>query len=140
MSISVFSKTYARITKRLLSTAVIESGDTSIHVSAQWDIGATGTCISRKVVNRLSLLPTGMVNVRTPSGVGQMHKYMVDVVLDNEVRIPNLSVMDSEIGSQGIGILIGMDIITLGDFAVSNYRNTTQFSFRIPSQEHIVLQ
>lgn len=45
--------------------------------------------------------------------------------------------MDSEIGKQGIDVLIGMDIISNGDFAISNYEGRTQFSFRIPSQEHI---
>ena len=38
-------------------------------------------------------------------------------------------------GNQGLGVLIGMDIITAGDFAVSNYNGTTMFSFRIPSQK-----
>jgi hypothetical protein len=34
-------------------------------------------------------------------------------------------------------ILIGMDIITLGDFAVSNFEGVTKFSFRVPSLSHI---
>lgn len=34
-------------------------------------------------------------------------------------------------------ILIGMDIITLGDFAVTNYEGVTKLSFRVPSQRHI---
>ena len=33
----------------------------------------------------------------------------------------------------GAEILIGMDIIGTGDFAVSNYDNKTTFSFRWPS-------
>ena len=37
----------------------------------------------------------------------------------------------------GGDILIGMDIISRGDFAVSNHRGITKFSFRIPSQRHI---
>ncbi len=45
--------------------------------------------------------------------------------------------MDSEIGKQGIDVLIGMDIISNGDFAVSNYDGKTYFSFRLPSQEHV---
>jgi hypothetical protein len=45
--------------------------------------------------------------------------------------------MDSEIGNQGIDVLIGMDIISLGDFAISNFDGKTQFSFRIPSQRHV---
>ena len=34
-------------------------------------------------------------------------------------------------------IIIGMDTITLGDFAITNKNGETWFSFRIPSQEHI---
>jgi hypothetical protein len=30
-------------------------------------------------------------------------------------------------------VLIGLDIICRGDFAISNYNNSTQFTFRIPS-------
>ena len=36
---------------------------------------------------------------------------------------------------QGIDVLIGMDIINRGDFAVSNRNGATSFSFRIPSVE-----
>lgn len=57
--------------------------------------------------------------------------------MNKEVIVQNTTVIDSEIGSQGIDILIGMDIIKLGDFAISNYKGQTQFSFRIPSQEHV---
>lgn len=78
-----------------------------------------------------------MINVQTPSGIGTMNKYMVNLILNNEVRIMNLIVMDSEIGNQGIDVLIGMDIISIGDFAVSNFEGKTQFSFRMPSQEHV---
>lgn len=81
--------------------------------------------------------PTGMINVQTPSGMGTMNKYMVNLTLNNEVTILNLPVMDSEIGNQGIDVLIGMDIISMGDFAVSNFDGKTQFTFRIPSQEHV---
>ena len=62
---------------------------------------------------------------------------MVNLTLNNEVTILNLPVMDSEIGNQGIDVLIGMDIISMGDFAVSNFDGKTQFTIRIPSQEHV---
>ena len=45
--------------------------------------------------------------------------------------------MGSKIGAQGIDILIGMDIISKGDFAISNYNGKTQFSFRLPSQQDV---
>lgn len=137
MIISVFTEKYKKIQKRLLNSAIVEFNGNYLPVKAQWDTGATGTCISREVVSQLGLQPTGMINVQTPSGIGTMNKYMVNLILNNEVKIMNLIVMDSEIGNQGIDVLIGMDIISIGDFAVSNFEGKTQFSFRMPSQEHV---
>ena len=37
----------------------------------------------------------------------------------------------------GGDILIGMDIINRGDFAVTNHNGTTRFSYRVPSQGYI---
>jgi predicted aspartyl protease len=137
MIISVFTEKYDSIQKQLINSAIVENNNNTIQVVSQWDTGATGTCISKELVQKLGLLPTGMVNVHTPSGVGTMNKYMINLILNKEVKISNLPVMDSEIGKQGIDVLIGMDIISLGDFAISNYDKKTQFSFRIPSQEHV---
>lgn len=137
MIISVFTEKYKTIQRKLINSAIIEFNGRFIPVKAQWDTGATGTCISKEVVTQLGLQPTGMINVQTPSGIGTMNKYMVNLILNNEVKIMNLVVMDSEIGNQGIDVLIGMDIISVGDFAVSNFDGKTQFSFRIPSQEHV---
>ena len=38
--------------------------------------------------------------------------------------------------AKAIGVLIGMDVITQGDFAVSCKDGRTQFTFRMPSIEH----
>ncbi|MCM1186623.1 MAG: retroviral-like aspartic protease family protein [Lachnoclostridium sp.] len=137
MIISVFTEKYKTIQRKLINSAVVEFNGQFIPVKAQWDTGATGTCISKEIVTQLGLQPTGMIKVQTPSGIGTMNKYMVNLILNNEVRIMNLVVMDSEIGNQGIDVLIGMDIISVGDFAVSNFNGKTQFSFRMPSQEHV---
>ncbi len=51
-------------------------------------------------------------------------------------HIENVMIASGKLG-QGMDILIGMDIITLGDFAITNYNNKTVFSFRFPSSEVI---
>lgn len=135
--ISAFTQKYDSLQNRLLGSAVIKANTYSFPAVVQWDTGASGSCISRDVVRTLNLQPTGMVKVHTPSGIGTMKKYIVDLVLNREVVIKNLVAMDSEIGAQQIDVLIGMDVIQLGDFAVSNFQDKTQFTFRIPSQEHI---
>mgnify|MGYP001102302328 CR=1 FL=1 len=137
MSLFVFTKKYPEIQRKIITNAIIDTNGISMPVRIQWDTGATGTCISKEVVSKLQLIPIGMVNVHTPSGIGTMNQYTINLILNNEIIFHNWVVMDSEIGKQGIDVLIGMDIISNGDFAISNYEGRTQFSFRIPSQEHI---
>ena len=59
--------------------------------------------------------------------------YLIDVILPNDVEINDLKVCDSEIHKQEIDLLIGMDIISKGDFAVSSVGGKTSFTFRVPS-------
>lgn len=134
---SAFTSTCSGISRQLINKATIYTGDESIEISAQWDTGATGTCISHEVVNRLKLDPTGMVTIHTPSGEKDVMTYLVNILLPNNVSVIDAQVMDSEIGGQGIDLLIGMDIISLGDFAVTNFDGQTVFSFRTPSRGKI---
>lgn len=118
----------------LNSEVVIRYNGDSVTVKALWDTGANISCISDDVVSSLGLIASGLVPRLTPSGSDLANTYLVDVVLPNNIEVPNLRVCDSKIGEQGIGMLIGMDIINKGDFAVSNYNGRTVFSFRMPSE------
>lgn len=118
----------------LKSMVTISYKGASMNVVALWDTGATGSCIAMDVVEQLKLERMGFQKMRTPSGTRDAGIYQVDVLLPNHVLIESLIVCDSEIGEQGIGLLIGMDIIKRGDFAVSNYGGKTAFSFRLPSE------
>lgn len=131
-----FTNSYEAISNRLINSAVIIYNGKECHTDlAQWDTGATNTCISKNIVRQLGLIPTGMKPVKTPSGENLFNEYRVDIKLQNQdVLLKNVFVLDSEIGEQGIDVLIGMDIIGLGDFAVSNFNGKTTFTFRTPSQ------
>jgi len=120
---------------RLINDATISYNGNNLSVKALWDTGATGTCVSTDVVKNLSMTPTGKKNISTPSGTKKVDTFLVDIVLPNRVGVRGVEVCQTEIGNQGIGVLIGMDIILLGDFAVSNYNGETVFSFRIPSKQ-----
>ena len=134
----MFTTRYNGRQPRLINEAYIISGDDRMHTdTAQWDTGATRTCVSKAVIDRLGLIPVGQNMVRTPSGEKMLPMYVVDVLLRNNVLVKDALVMGSEIGGQGIDILIGMDIIGMGDFAVTNVNGNTVFSFRIPSIEEI---
>ena len=135
MGLNAFTSVYPGMSFRLGNQAVLKFNGKEISVKALWDTGATRTCISKEVVTALNLIPLGKQNMLTPSGTSIANTYLIDVFLPNNVTVHDLVVCDSEIGVQGIGALIGMDIIALGDFAVSNYGGKTAFTFRTPSQK-----
>jgi len=134
-NISAFTMKANNIARRLLSKCQGKYNNQIVEGQALWDTGATNTCISKRVANVLNLIPLGKIKINTPSGFKDVNTYLIDVILPNSVQVKEVQVCDSEIGDQGIDFLIGMDIINLGDFAVSNYNNITTFSFRIPSSE-----
>ena len=102
---------------------------------AIWDTGATGTAITSKVVTECGLKPTGMCKVKTASGETDAFTYFVSLYLPNMVCIPQTRV--TQVILFDADVLIGMDVISNGDFAVTNYQGKTHMSFRMPSVECI---
>lgn len=76
-----------------------------------------------------------MVEVHTPDGNSLKETYLVNIVLPNKVGVSQIRVAEGTI--KDADALIGMDIIGLGDFAVTNKDDKTTFSFRMPSIECI---
>ncbi len=108
-----------------------EENKKSTSVKAIWDTGATASVITSKVAKNLGLVPVGMTEVHTAGGVRTCNVYIVDLMLPNEVFIPNVQVTEADMTTNDV--LIGMDIITLGDFAITNLAGKTRFTFSIPS-------
>ena len=100
---------------------------------AIWDTGATGTVITKKVVDECGLKPTGVTVVHTAAGEFKTNTYLVNAWLPNKVMVPNVEATLGEL--IGTDVLIGMNIINQGDFAVTNKDGKTVFSFRLPSVE-----
>ena len=105
--------------------------------NAIWDTGATGSVITRQVVQACGLIPTGMRRMHGVQGVHDSLTYLVNIVLPNSVQMANVDVTEGMLPGGAAGdVLIGMDIIVKGDFAVTNKGGTTKFSFRLPSLVH----
>ncbi|MYC31041.1 MAG: hypothetical protein F4X65_13270 [Chloroflexi bacterium] len=102
---------------------------------ALWDTGATISAISPAVADACGLLPTGLTEVFHIEGSYTAEVYQVNFTLPGGIVFSNLRVTKAEI--PGADILIGMDIISRGDFAISNQNGGTKFTFRIPSIEDI---
>ena len=140
-----FTTAYKKISRVLSNEVTITkavSPSNSKHLSLKdynhkkyssiWDTGATGSVITKKVVQEFDLKPIGMVEVYTASGIDTANIYLVNIWLPGGVVFYNLKVTEGKLIGQ-YEILIGMDIISEGDFAVTNYNSKTVFTFRIPS-------
>ncbi len=142
--IHCFTRKYDGISKRLLtecfvSAAWLPQDDTSapplLEFVALWDTGATASVITANVAMKLELLPEGTSEVFHAQGSTHVPNYFVNLGLPNRVEIAGIRVTEGIL--KGCDVLIGMDIINMGDFAVTNRDGETIFSFQMPSINQI---
>jgi len=108
--------------------------------NAIWDTGATGTVISRKIAQELNLQATGRERVQTVGAGDKVNEYETDTYLVN-LYLPNQLTIIGVRAAEGTiaeaDVLLGMDIIARGDFAITNFEGKTHWTFRFPSNESI---
>lgn len=102
---------------------------------ALWDTGASHTAITERVINDLSLPTIGMVDQCSASGVNRTTTHLINMGLPNGVGFAMLAVAKAKLVN--IDVLIGMDVITKGDLAITNYKGQTVLSYRHPSLDRI---
>jgi len=78
------------------------------------------SAITPEIAQSLNLVPFNRVRV---NGINNIS--MADMVKNSNVTVCNLV--------KDIDLLIGMDIIQLGDFSISNGAGKTLFTFAMPS-------
>ena len=134
---SVVVKEYAGLASEIHSDVEIAS---SLHergaaqafpCDAIWDTGATASVISDRVALRLGLTAVNYVFIETANGVCEVPSYIIDIRLPDGHAIERINATGTELES--CDALIGMDVITQGDFLITNAPNT-RFEFRIPSK------
>lgn len=102
-----------------------------VQLSAIWDTGAMRTVLTTKVIQKLGIKPISTMRIMGATGEGTCNVYDLDLILPNNIRVSNLQIAEvANLGNHDG--LIGMDIIGLGDFAVSNVNGKTWFSFIYP--------
>lgn len=107
------------------------------HSKAIWDTGATGSVITTKASEALRLKPISQMLVHGVNGSSVQNVYLVSITLPNNVTISPVRVTECKDLNGHFDVLIGMDILGNGDFAVTNSNNQTVMSFRIPSISRI---
>lgn len=135
---SAFSISYGGLIDAVTCTVAVAqtepSGDsfgTYLRCNAMWDTGALYTVVSRRVVEKLALAPIDRGVAYTVQGSYDASIYLLDLMLPNRMLVKALRVSEGDFDD--CDVLIGMDVIRLGDLSVTNFQNTV-FTFRIPSE------
>lgn len=128
-----FTTKYNGIAKALNTeikvTSAHEQGNT-LTLNGIWDTGATHSSINKKYVEPLGLKPVGMCVVNTAGGSVNAYQYIINMTLPNKQMLTTMVTATDLVNTD---MLIGMDVISQGDFAISNFNGYTILNFRLPS-------
>jgi len=105
-----------------------------------WDTGATSCVITKDLVTELQLTPIGQIVVHGVHGNKRVNSYIIkmNLVGKSDIQIATIATECDTLSEDGsVGMLIGMDVISNGDFAITNFQNKTTMSFRTPSSHKI---
>jgi hypothetical protein len=120
---------------KVAEAGMLKDGDSTSDLPGYkgiWDTGATNSVVTQKVVDNLKLQQIGVAKVNGVHGEDTSPVFLVDFILPLGLTIPGLRVTLGKLPND-TDVLIGMDIISLGDFSVTNLDGRTKMSFRIPS-------
>ena len=110
---------------------VINSFDLKLSYEARalWDTGATHSVIHPRIAHKLNLRAVDKTMVQGVHGSEEVNVYIVNIELPNKITAFNVVSTGANIGDE-IDVLIGMDIIGAGDFAICD---SSFFSFATPT-------
>jgi len=105
-----------------------------------WDTGATGSAITKSLAHKLGLVQSGQTRVKGVHGYKDgVPVYPVKIVLNNQnvSFILPVTECDELTDNNVASFLIGMDVISKGDFAITNFQGQTVMTYRMPSIQRI---
>lgn len=120
---------------RVISIPQTSTGDLlETEVNGLWDTGASRSVVSSRVVAALNLQPVGRMRIAGVNGSAIQQRFIVGMRLSDRVGIQRLDVTEGVL-SDHFDMLIGMDVISIGDLALTADEETgeTVFSFQVPS-------
>ncbi len=103
--------------------------------NALWDTGAEISVISERMVKELGLSAIGEGELGGIGGDSKVSVYEIHLGLPSGELIQNLLVMSDKLPDHDI--LIGMDVISQCDMAITHPNQQTKFTFERPSKRDI---
>lgn len=109
-----------------------ESVPPHVNVYGLWDTGATHSAVSKRIANILKLQVEGYIPMAHAMGQAErVPIHHVNFTLPGPALMPGIQVSQCDL--IGIDVLIGMDIIAIGKFCLTNKHNgTIEFAFDYP--------
>ncbi|MCY4106118.1 MAG: aspartyl protease family protein [Chloroflexi bacterium] len=104
----------------------------AVRYQCLWDTGATISAVTKRVATDLGLATEALIPIQHAGGVSvDVPQHYVNLQLPNNVVVVGRAV--AQLPLTNYDVLIGMDIISQGDLAISNFNGKTTFTFRMPS-------
>lgn len=100
-----------------------------IECKALIDTGAQTSCVSTNLINKLSLSPFYQTNIEFAMGSADVGVYLVDIEIQEKIRIEGMVVANFPVPV--IDVIIGMDILSLGDMSMKGKGKELVFTFSI---------
>ncbi len=135
-----FTRSYSRISNEISSAVRVSNiaTDKTENTFAIWDTGATHSVITRSMVEKLKLVQVSFAKVKGVHGIkDNIPVYGIRLSLDSIDFILDVTEYEELVDDGSHCILIGMDVINRGDFAISNFNKQTTITFRTPSVSKI---
>ena len=133
-----FKTEYPHLSFQLITEAEVHDASNpnkKSKVTALWDTGAMLSAITPKVARNLNLIPINRIKVNGINNFSMADVVEISIGLPNKVMVDDVDVTVCGL-VKNVDLLIGMDIILLGDFSISNSEGKTLFSFVIPPFEN----
>jgi predicted aspartyl protease len=103
----------------------------SYSAKALWDTGATICAITPQIAEKLGLGAVDIMTIVGANSTSRVDTTIVSITFPNGLRIQDCPVVICDIDPR-VDMILGMDVITQGDFAISNGEAQTTFSFAVP--------
>ena len=126
-----FSEEYDGLTQRLTTQITVGKcgTDRRFRMNAIWDTGSMISCISEDMAYKMKLQPVESGVGITPAGQVEIMYYFLNVELSEGIKFRNVKVAGFPMKRHDADFLIGMDIISKGDFRVKNDNGRTVIIF-----------
>ena len=132
---SIFTVDYPEKVSRLFTPVTVQecggNGSSIMIDQAIWDTGAVTSCIAEEIAERENMHPVDTGMVVTLAGHQEVAYYIVNVRLSDTIVMHNVKVAAIPMAGRAGDFVIGMDIISQGNFSVKNENGKTTASFRL---------